>query len=282
MVGSAVVSRLSVLNRLGAEPEGLFGTTSAELDITDPSAVRRALAEQRPDVIINCAAFTNVDKAELDPGLAYRVNAEGPGNLAAACAERGCRLVHISTDYVFDGLKGAPYVETDEANPLNHYGEGKLAGERLVAERMSNWVTVRTTWVFGPGRPDFVDWALGRAREAGGLELVADQWACPTYSLHLAHALWRVARSDFTGLLHVTGEGACNRLEQIGFAVQALGLDAEMTPIPTAKLARPANRPTDARLDNSLFRERFGCCAPTWRLGLLDYLTRFFREGGQC
>jgi dTDP-4-dehydrorhamnose reductase len=255
----------------------------ADLDITDGSAVRRALRDARPDVVVNSAAWTDVDGAETDEAGAVAVNGAGAGNVAAAAAAGGAWTVHVSSDYVFDGRKDAPYVESDPVGPLSAYGRSKLAGERAVAEAApQRHTTVRSSWLFGAGGPCFPATILRLAGEREELNVVDDQIGCPTFTGHLADALVNLAERDErpVGALHVAGGGRCSWFEFAREIVAGAGVTCEVKPCSTEEFPRPAARPA-----NSVLRSERGGEAPLlpeWREGLAQYmaLTSAAREVG--
>lgn len=229
-----------------------------QLDLTDGDAVRAAVAAFRPRWVVNAAAWTGVDAAEADEAGAYAVNAAGPAVLAEAADAAGAGIVQVSTDYVFDGSKGAAYVEGDAVGPLGAYGRTKLAGEVAVA-RVERHVILRTAWVFGPDRPGFLGAMLQRAREGASLRAVADQQGSPTPVDGLADAVVAVMAHDRPwGTWHVAGEPGTTWHGLLSAALAAVGSDVEVTPIAAAELARPAPRPADGRLCSDAFAEAFG------------------------
>jgi dTDP-4-dehydrorhamnose reductase len=240
--GGQVGSRLAAhLLQTGVGVE-VVACTHAELDLADPGAPGRAVAETRPDVIVNCAAITDVDRCEREPDLARAVNAEGPRRLAEAARSVGAHLVQVSTDYVFSGEQRRPYREDDPTGPLSVYGATKLEGERAAA-RAGSWAVGRTSWVFGRPGHDFVAWVLGLPtdRVTG---VVDDQTSAPTFAGDLARALAALGLGRHHGVFHLAGAGACTRY---GFArdiLAAVGRDAShLRPITTDELPRPARRP---------------------------------------
>ncbi len=241
-----------------------------QLDIADADAVARAIRESRPDVVINCAAWTDVDGAEDEEAAATAINGEGAGNVAREAAAAGARLVHVSSDYVFDGQGRAPYVESDPVGPLSAYGRSKLAGERAVTEAGGDQVIARSSWLFGAGGKNFVETMLRVGAERDEVKVVNDQIGCPTYTGHLATALLDLAASDTQGIHHAAAGGGCS---WHGFAVEIFeqaGLDVTVTPWTTAELNRPAPRPAYSVLASA--RED-GVQLPDWREGLAAYLT---------
>lgn len=246
----------------------------AELDITDAAAAARALADARPDVVINSAAWTNVDGAETDEAGALAVNGTGAGNVARAAAERGAWTIHVSSDYVFDGSKRSPYLESDPVGPLSAYGRTKLAGERAVAEAAPERHTiVRSSWLFGAGGPCFPATILRLARERDELKVVEDQIGCPTFTGHLAEALLDLAarESRLAGIVHIAASGSCSWFEFAREIVMAAGVTCEVKPCSTEEFPRPATRPA-----YSVLRSERGDevpVLPEWREGLARYMA---------
>lgn len=204
--------------RLGAalvrEWRGAFdvvGFNHAQLDLGKPEELRATLGSLDFDALINAAAQTSVDRCETHREEAFALNGEAPGVLAELCAQKRARFIHISTDYVFDGEKREPYTEEDEANPISVYGESKREGERRALAANPNALIARVSWVFGPDRPSFVDWAIGQAREREDVSAIADKWATPTYTLDLA-AWLKAAMGDheFSGIIHLANSGECS------------------------------------------------------------------------
>ena len=242
-----------------------------ELDITDAEAVEAVLAAMAPDVVVNLAAYTDVDGAEAHPAEAHRVNAAGAATLARACEAVGAGLVHLSTDYVFDGRCG-PYLPNDPANPQSQYGASKLAGEQEIRAVLPRHVICRTSWVFGQGPENFASAILRNATLNPVLKVVDDQWGGPTPSTGLAHALWRMIdqlSEDDWGTWHVAGQPWCSWYDLAKALVQRAGLPCEVQPRRTVNGERPAVRPRDSRLDCRHTYERFGV-ALDWRTDLDD------------
>lgn len=248
------------------------------LDLTDPSSIDRAIASFRPDVIVNAAAYTAVDKAEADEEAAFAVNAEGAGNVAAAAAAAGLPVIHISTDYVFPGDKAMPYVETDATGPQGAYGRSKLAGEEAVASANPRHVILRTAWVYGPYGNNFLKTMLRVAETRDTLRVVADQHGTPTYAPDIAEGILAVAQrlvSDTNapaGVYHMVSEGEttwAGFAEEIFHQSAALGgAAAKVEPIGTSEYPTPARRPANSRLDTTLFTRTFGYRLPTWQSGI--------------
>ncbi len=254
-----------------------------EIDLSRPEGVRPALLAARPQVILNATAYTAVDRAESERELAFAINGRAPGVLAETAAELGAALVHFSTDYVFDGAKGSPYVETDAPNPLGVYGASKLEGERAVQAAGGAYWIFRTSWVYSLRRDSFVTKVLGWARSNPSLKVVADQTGNPTWARMLAEitalllaragsdpAAWVRERA---GLYHLAGGGCASRLE---WARAVLELDPrkeeqaarELGPALTADFPTPAARPLYSALDCSRFASTFGLRLPPWQEAL--------------
>ncbi len=246
------------------------------LDFDQPDRIIETLAAHRPSLIINAAAYTAVDKAEGDVEAAYRANAAGPEMLARYCATADIPLIHVSTDFVFDGRKGAAYVETDVTNPLGVYGASKRAGEIAVLAACRKALVLRTSWVYAPYGRNFVLTMLGAAQRVPRLRVVADQIGCPTAAPDLAVAILAIAdrlgqgwRDDYAGIYHAAGTGftSWHGLACAAFAEAAHHgrTPPEVTKIATADWPTPVTRPADSRLDCSKLAHIFGVRLPDWQ-----------------
>jgi dTDP-4-dehydrorhamnose reductase len=243
----------------------------AELDITDLSEVRSAVASAAPDVVLNCAAWTDVDGAEAAFGAAAAVNGEGAGNVALAAQENGAWTLQISSDYVFDGTRTDPYTESDPTNPLSAYGRSKLLGEQAVARAAPDAHTiVRSSWLFGRHGRCFPATIMRLADERDELSVVEDQVGCPTFTGHLASALIELCGSRPQGILHVAGDGSCSWYELALEIVAMTGLECQIRPGTTAEQDRPAPRPAYSVLRSE--RDGDAPRLPSWRDGLSEYL----------
>jgi dTDP-4-dehydrorhamnose reductase len=266
MLGQAVVAAAAARGH-EVDARGRDG-----LDLTDAGAVDRAIAATGPDVVVNCAAWTDVDGAETAEAEAHAINADGAGNLARACAASGAFLVHISTDYVFDGSskRGEAWVESDPVAPLGAYGRTKLDGERQVLASGAEHAIVRTAWVFGPGGRNFVDTMRRLGTERDELQVVADQVGCPTFTGHLADALLTIAEGRIQRIQHVAGGGACSWFDLALATFDAIGTRVRVTPVTTEAFPRPAARPAWSVLGS----ERPDAVRlPDWREGLRAHLA---------
>ena len=243
----------------------------ADLDITDAAAVRAAVLDARPDAVINCAAWTDVDGAEADEPAATAVNGDGAGLLTAAAAEAGALLVHISSDYVFDGDAAEPYPEDAPTGPRSAYGRSKLAGEHAVAAAGGRSAIVRSSWLFGPHGRNFVDTMRRVGAERDEVAVVDDQIGRPTYTGHLAPALVTIAERGLTGVLHVAGGGHCSWFELAVATFAEAGINCRVTPQSTADLGRPAPRPAFSALAST---RSDAPVLPDWREGLRAHLAR--------
>jgi dTDP-4-dehydrorhamnose reductase len=244
----------------------------AELDIADDTAVTRSIRGAGADVVVNCAAWTDVDGAERDEDGALSVNGAGAGNVARAASACGAWNIHISSDYVFDGAKRSPYVESDVVGPVSSYGRSKLAGEREVAaEAPERHTIVRSSWLFGAGGPCFPATILRLAAERDELKVVDDQIGCPTFTRHLARALLDLATRESrpVGILHVAGGGVCSWFEFAREIVAVAGVSCEVRSCTTAEMPRPATRPAYSVLRS----ERDAPILPDWQRGLAEYMA---------
>lgn len=232
----------------------VHGFGSKELDITNRQQVEERIISLRPDIVLNCAAYTAVDKCESDRDKCRRVNAEGPGILAELCAETGARLIHISTDYVFDGAKPAPepYLETDPVHPLSQYGAAKLAGEENIRKTLDNHLILRTAWLYGMGGPNFLKTMLRLALNNPGqpLRVVNDQHGALTWTYRLAQQIKVLLVSDITGTCHATAEGHTTWYEGAKLFLETMQVPFAMNPCSTADYPTPAKRPANSILAN--------------------------------
>jgi dTDP-4-dehydrorhamnose reductase len=252
-----------------------------ELDLIDGQSIARAVAESPWDAIINAAGYTNVDGAESERAVAFAINGEAPTRLAAETGRRGIPLIHISTDYVFDGCKGKPYLESDPVAPLNVYGRSKVAGEHGVQLGNARHVILRTAWVYSPFGKNFVKTILRLAAERDRLTIVADQRGCPTAARDFAGACLDVAvrcvrdpkRAPY-GLYHLAGAGDASWFTFaktiVELAGHRIGRSPELIPIQTADYPTPARRPPDTRLDCSAIARAFGVELRPWQQALAD------------
>jgi len=289
--------------RLGAallreykEKHDIAGFNHAQLDLASLGDVRRILDAMNFDVLINAAAFTNVDLCETERDRAFVINAEGPGVLAEICNAKNAKLIHFSTDYVFDGEKRAPYTEQDRANPISFYGESKRAGEKNVIAVGNGHVVVRVSWVFGPDRSSFVDAMIKRAQQDKQINAVADKFSTPTYTDDIAQMLPQFFnRGVEGGILHFANTGKCSWQEYAQWALdccRGAGISLNATTVGALKLSDMtrlrqgsggqanwiAPRPVYSVLSTAKYSELTGTAPRAWREAVADYITRFYSK----
>jgi len=284
---------LGVGGRLGAallreyrDKFDITGFNHTQLDLSDLRAVRERLRGISFDVLINAAGFTKVDLCETQPGRAFLINAEALLVVAQICDEKNARLIHFSTDYVFDGAKRKPYTEEDEASPISIYGESKLAGEKNVLAVQNQNLVVRVSWVFGPDRPSFIDAMVQQAQENHEVDAIADKFSTPTYTLDVAEMLPRFFGSDaLGGILHFANAGQCSWQEYAQWAVDCChdaGLPLKTKTIGGRRLRDMANwvarRPVYSVLSTAKYTMLTRLSPRTWREAVSDYITRFYSK----
>lgn len=254
-----------VLPRQGHEVVTL---ARGELDVSDPGAVEKAVEVHAPELVVNAAAYTNVDGCETEPQLAFSVNALGPRNLAQSCERQGCELLHVSTNYVFDGEGDRPYEPFEPPRPISAYGRSKLAGEEHVMRLCSRWYVVRSAGLYGQGH-NFVRTMLRAAAERSVLRVKDDEYISPTYACDLAGGIARLVEERSYGLYHLTNSGACSWYE---FALEIFRLaemEVEVVPIPASEYPLPAPRPANGLLSTLGSPE-----LRHWKEALCEYLQR--------
>lgn len=273
VLGAGGMLGRAVTEALEEEYPGTISATRAEADVTDRFRLEAEIERLRPDVVINCAAYTDVDGCEIDRDRARRVNAEGAGNAAIAAAATNSRIVHVSTDFVFDGRQSVPYTEDDPPGPLSEYGRTKLDGERRVAAATPEHLIVRTSWLYGHGRGNFVNSIRSRAANGGTLRVVNDQFGSPTYVADLARALSLLIARNARGLVHFANAGACSRHD---LAREILGAcefrSCDLKAITTEEAGRIAVRPAYSALDSLRYSRLAGESPRAWQEALHDYL----------
>ena len=258
-----------------------FCTDRQDLDITDPEAVENFISANSITKIINCAAYNNVDGAETDTDNAIRINVNGPMNLAAAAARHGIYLIHISTDFVFDGTRTSPYHESDRPAPLSEYGRTKLAGEIAVKRSGCLSIIIRTAWLYSPfGKKNFVRTILNLGEEEDFIKAVYDQKGTPTYARDLAEAILHIipqldAVPRYGEVFHYTDEGCCTRAEWAQKILNLKRAECEVIPVPSSEFPSPARRPAFSVLDKSLIRTVFGVKVPLWERSLSKAIRLF-------
>lgn len=269
------------LNRLLTEQGSneLYRTDAVEaadgsvkiLDITDEAAVHTYISDIKPDIIINCAAFTAVDLCESMQDKAYLINSLGPKYLAMAAEKTGAKLIHISTDYVYDGQATTPYTENNETNPISTYGKTKLAGDLFVQEFCKKSFILRTAWVYGEGK-NFVKTMLRLSENGNPIRVVSDQFGTPTSALELARVILFLMETESYGIYHATCEGSANWYEFAVTIFEEAGKEVTVEPILTSEYPTPAMRPMYSILDNKALRERHGYYMKDWKDAFREYM----------
>jgi len=230
-------------------------TTSKTLDITDKDSTIKCIKENRPDVVINSAAYTDVDGCETNQDLAYAVNGEGVRNLALGCREVDCPLVHVSTDYVFDGTARDPIEEDGEIGPISVYGKSKLKGEEAIEEILDKYFIVRTAWLYGINGKNFPKTMLELAENHPEITVVYDEVGTPTYTPDLAYGISQLIETDYYGIYHLTNSGSCSWCEFAKYIFEVAGLDINVVPVTASEFSRPAPRPSYSVLKNKKWIE---------------------------
>lgn len=247
------------------------GFTLSTLDVTDLGMVMKTLKKARPEFLVHAAAFTNVDLCETEREHAYRVNGLGTRNVAMACEEIGCPMVYLSTDYVFDGSKKTPYDEWDRPSPVNVYGLSKLMGEAFVSTLTNRFYIVRTSWLYGGHGKNFVDTIIGLLTERDSIDVVHDQTGCPTYARDLARKIRELIGRGY-GVYHITNSGHCTWYDFARAIAEIKGLQKKIIPVMSDKFDRPARRPHNSVLGNTMLRLE-GIREPrNWKEALGEYL----------
>lgn len=265
----------------------VVGFNHAQLDLGQPEEMRETLGGLEFDALINTAAQTNVDRCETEVAEAFALNGEAPRVLAEICARKKARFVHISTDYVFDGEKREPYTEKDVARPVSVYGESKREGERRALEANEAALIVRVSWVFGPDRPSFVDWAINQARANDEVTAIADKWATPTYTVDLAQLLKPLlAETNISGVMHLANAGECSWQEYAQWALDcchAEGIPMKARTIGASSLAAMksfiAKRPVYSVLSSRHYSDLTGQEPRPWREAVAEYVRNFIKQG---
>jgi dTDP-4-dehydrorhamnose reductase len=271
VTGAAGMLGRDVMLAAGNAGHDLVGYGRAELDVTDPAALDRKLDLERPDVVVNCAAWTDVDGAEESEEAAFAVNGAGAGNVAAAAAKVEARDVQVSTDYVFDGVKAAPYVESDQPAPLSAYGRTKLAGEEAVAAANKRHFIVRSAGLFGIGGRNFVDTMLRLSEAQSEVTVVRDQVGSPTYTWHLAYGIVRLIEGIEYGIHHMAAAGQCSWYEFAREIFEQAEVECRVLSITSEEFGAAAPRPAFSAL---VSQREHAIRLPSWRDGLAGYLAQ--------
>jgi dTDP-4-dehydrorhamnose reductase len=291
MLGKALIKslRTSSIQAIGAD----IKSNENPLDITNLDDTSSVIKKIHPDIIIHTAAYTNVDGCEKTPEKAYAVNAEGTKNIAQAAKDIGSFLIYISTDYVFDGGKLAPYTEKDKPSPISVYGKSKLTGEEAMRDILDNYLIIRTSWLFGKGGKNFVDAIIEKAKSGQALKVVNDQTGCPTYTQDLAGAICKFldsspvpnlyanvnqqnlvrGQNDMPAILNITNSGSCSWYEFAKEIIKLKGINnVKIIPIKSNEANMPAKRPKMSVLDNSEYVRLTNKALPAWQDALKHYL----------
>ena len=256
-----------------------IGLGHNDLDITDFGSVKEALEFHKPSIVINCAAYNAVDKAEENWKEVFLVNGIGVRNLAIISEKVKAMFVHFSTDYVFDGEKGKPYTIADKPNPINKYGQSKLLGEEFVKSLHTRYFLIRVSWVFGSGgkeEANFIKKLMKWAKDKQTLKVVDDQISSPTYTVDLAKAVMKLIKTEAYGLYHITNQGICSRYDWAKYVLEKIHWRGKLLPAKSEEFPAPAKRPKFSALDNFPLKETFGYELPYWK----DATDRFLKEMG--
>ncbi|KXK28843.1 MAG: dTDP-4-dehydrorhamnose reductase [Candidatus Brocadia sinica] len=245
------------------------------IDITYGPNTSTFIAQIKPDIIVNCVAFADVDACETRISDAFAINADGAKNVALSGKETGAKIIHISTDYVFDGAKNGSYIETDKPNPLSIYGKSKLEGELAIQEISDNYAIIRTAWLYGLYKKNFVTTMLNLGRKNRSVSVVTDQCGCPTYTADLSYAIWNIISLDLRGLYHVTNDGTCSRYEWAKKIFALTGDQVSVLPVKTADYKRAAAVPRNASLNCAKYANASGHKMRLWQEALEEYLRQW-------
>lgn len=256
----------------------LYAYTHKEVDITDLNSIKETFQEIYPEIVINCAAYTNVDKAEEDEELAYKVNSIGARNISFLSFKVGAKVVYFSTDYVFDGKNSCPYREFDEPNPLSIYGKTKLLGEIYTRQHNPNHLILRISWLYGINGVNFAKKIVKLSKEKKEIKVVNDQIGTPTYSLDVVKQTWRLIQMDSVGLYHSANLGESTWFEFAKIIVNMLNLNAIVIPVSSNEFKTPAKRPKFSVLDNYLLNLEGKNIMRDWKNALIDFINNFREE----
>jgi dTDP-4-dehydrorhamnose reductase len=263
-----------VVKRLNKSKIDCFGIDIEECDITDQKQVYSVISEYKPDVVVHCAAYTAVDKAEDEREICYRINVTGTQNIANACKKIDSKMVYISTDYVFDGEGEDPFDVTDKPNPINYYGQTKYEGELAVQNILDKYFIVRISWVFGINGNNFVKTMLKLGKDRDEISVVADQVGSPTYTFDLAKVLAEMIKTEEYGIYHVTNEGYCSWYEFACEIFKQAGMDIKVNPIKTEEYPTRAKRPKNSKLKMLDTKQLSNPHIKNWREALKDFMGK--------
>jgi len=257
----------------------ILGIDKNNCDITNKSSLAKTIGNLKFDVVVHCAAYTDVDGAEGETSSAFLINEEGTRNVIESINDKDCLFIYISTDYVFDGSKKTAYTEEDTVNPLSVYGKSKLAGEKIVA-KLNKHIIIRTSWLFGPNGKNFVSTIARLAKEKETIEVVGDQRGSPTYALDLAKAISDIidiyfAKGLIYGIYNITNSGFCSWAELASHIIKESGLKTQVLEIKSEQLKRRAQRPKNSMLSKEKFKDLSGYYLPTWQKAVQHYLKNY-------
>ena len=278
VTGSAGMLGRQVANeyiRRGAE---VYPLTRKELDITQYPSVQKKIEDIKPHLVVNCAAYTNVDGAETDTAEAFTVNGLAPRLLAVACLQHNATLAYISTDYIFNGQSQRPYLVSDIPGPINIYGASKLIGEQGIRESGCRYYIARTSWLYGPGGKNFVSTILSLAKTTDTLKVVNDQQGSPTYTPDLARGIADITSAGIHGTYHLTNSGITTWYEFAQRIIRLAGLKTNIVPCSTEQFPRPARRPENSALDPFPTAQVIGHLLPSWENAVEQYIKQYCRE----
>ncbi len=264
--------------RVLKEGNDVIALGSADVDVSNLKAVMHSINMHKPEIVVNCAAVSDVDKCEENRDLAYKVNAIGPKNIAIGCNKVKCKLIHISTDYVFDGSKTTPYIEFDKPSPVSVYGETKLAGEEFIKMISSNFIIVRTAWLFGERRNHFVDYVIKSLHNGNEIIAVKDMASSPTFSLDVAEMIKELIETDEVGIFHICNKGYCSRVELVEEIERILKKHTDVTVVNQSQWKHPAKRPVFSALRNYHLELINKDNMPGWRDALKRYIKYKFKN----
>ncbi len=274
VTGSAGMLAKDLIPLLFKRDYEVLAPSEDKLDITNLTVVRDVVRELAPELIINCAAYTNVDEAEKQEHQALIVNGLGVQNLCILCQERNIPLVHFSTDYVFDGTKPGPYTIYDRTNPINAYGRSKLLGEKYTLWLLSKFYLIRTSWLFGLQGKNFIETMLDLGQKRKQVSVVTDQRGCPTWTRHLAEATVDLIETGRYGIYHVTNSEPTTWFDFTKEIFRLSSISTEVLPITSEQFPRPARRPANSVLDHFPLKEVIGRDMPSWKEALAEYLSQ--------
>ncbi len=259
-------------------PHEVAALDRESLDISNDDHINKAFSAHAPDIVLNCAAYNLVDRAEEDFKSAFRVNAQGVRNLALACKKTNALLVHFSSDYVFDGKKEDFYTEEDETNPINNYGKSKLSGENFLKEETDNFLLFRVSWVFGEGQQNFLSKFLEWAKQKRVLKIVYDQISVPTFTRDIAHLTMFAINKGLRGVYHLTNSGYASRYEVARFFIERRGMDNLILPVRSDSFPSPAKRPYFSAMSNLKLSQALDVHIPHWKIGIENYVEAMFEQ----